>query len=101
MVALASAGREAGPGAVGLWTGMGLIPRRTINSVTALLVVSGAILLLLGAVVVVVTVMSMAVGATLTISLLLGGLPFLTGLSLIGVVVTRTIERRSYSGPTY
>lgn len=68
---------------------------------TALLVVTGAILVLLGAVVVVVTVMSMAVGATLTMGLLLGGVPFLTGLSLIGVAVTRTIERRSYSGPTY
>lgn len=67
----------------------------------ALLVVIGAILVLFGAVVVVVTVMSMAVGATLTMGLLLGGLPFLAGLSLIGVAVTRTLERRSYNGPTY
>ncbi|MBW3547798.1 MAG: hypothetical protein KY452_06660 [Actinobacteria bacterium] len=68
---------------------------------TAVLVLGGTILVLLGAAVVVVTVMSYAVGTEFNLGLLLGGLPFLAGLSLIGVSVTRMIERRSYSGPRY
>ena len=66
---------------------------------TALLVLSGVILVLLGAVVVVVTAMSYAVGTTRTVGLLLGGIPFLAGLSLLGIAVTRMIDARSYRGP--